>query len=153
VKIDLALREAHDAEVALGAELRRVGRAHRAEHDVFHLTRTLGAWCERNRRRLAEQAERHGVDLAAGTATGAQGAGRAAGSPEEPGMRLLWDLRDVHLAAARASVAWTVLGQGAQAVGDGELLAVVTASHPETLRTMRWAVQKLKDASPQVLAS
>ena len=50
-------------------------------------------------------------------------------------------------------LAWTVLGQGAQAVSDTELLAAVTACHPETIRTMKWTVQKIKEASPQVLAS
>jgi hypothetical protein len=46
-----------------------------------------------------------------------------------------------------------VLGQGAQAVDDGELLATVTACHPETIRTLEWTVQKTKDAAPQALAS
>jgi hypothetical protein len=40
-----------------------------------------------------------------------------------------------------------------QAVSDTELLAIVTACHPGTIRTMKWTVQKLKEASPQVLAS
>jgi len=47
----------------------------------------------------------------------------------------------------------TVLGQGAQATQDTEPLETVTASHPETIRTMKWAVHKLKEASPQVLAA
>jgi len=64
----------------------------------------------------------------------------------------LHDLRDLHLAAARASVAWTVLGQGAQAVRDDALLETVTTSHPETIRTMKWALQRLKEAAPQLLA-
>lgn len=76
-----------------------------------------------------------------------------AGQRPEPGLLLLRDLRELHLAAARASLAWTVLGQGAQAVSDGELLATVTSCHPETIRTMKWTVQKIKEASPQVLAS
>jgi hypothetical protein len=75
------------------------------------------------------------------------------GRRPEPGLLLLRDLRDLHLTAARASLAWTMLGQGAQAVRDTGLLATVTASHPETIRTMKWTVQKLKDASPQILAS
>jgi hypothetical protein len=74
------------------------------------------------------------------------------GRRPEAGLLLLRDLRDLHLSAARASVAWTVLGQGAQAVRDEELLQVVTACHPETIRTLKWTVQKLKEASPQVLA-
>jgi hypothetical protein len=66
---------------------------------------------------------------------------------------LLHDLRGLHLAAARTSLAWTSLGQGAQAVPDSDLLATVTACHPETIRTMKWTVQQVKETSPQVLAS
>lgn len=75
------------------------------------------------------------------------------GQQPEPGLLLLRDLRELHLAAARASLAWTVLGQGAQAVSDTELLQTVTESHPESIRTMQWTVQKIKETSPQVLAS
>jgi hypothetical protein len=75
-----------------------------------------------------------------------------AGRRPEAGVHMLADLRDLHLAAARASLAWTVLGQGAQAIGDRELLETVTACHPETIRTTKWTVQKAKEAAPQILA-
>lgn len=163
MKIGIALREAHDAETDLAAELLRVGERHKADHDVYHLSRTLARWCDRHARRLAAAAERYDVSLDAAAAADEQDRGLAArlrekgaemmGRRPEPGVLLLRDLRDLHLAAARASVAWTVLGQGAQAVQDSELLQTVTACHPETIRAMRWTVQKLKEASPQVLAS
>ena len=163
MKIDIALREAHAAETALAAGLLRAGERHAAEHDVAHLSRTLSRWCDRHVQRLAEQGERYDVDLEAGSVRDEEDRGLVARARErgaelvgrrpEPGILLLRDLRDVHLAAARASIAWIVLGQGAQAVFDDELLAAVTASHPETIRTLQWTVQKLKEASPQVLAS
>jgi hypothetical protein len=162
VKIAVALREAHEAEAELAAELARVGERHKADHDVFHLTRTLGGWCDEHVRRLAEQAGRYDVDLDAGAAEEGDGGllarlrergSELAGRRPEPGLLLLRDLRELHLAAARASLAWTVLGQGAQAVSDTELLGTVTACHPETIRTLTWTVQKAKEASPQVLAS
>ena len=163
MKIALALREAHDAEVELGRELLRVGERHMTEQDVFHLTRTLSRWCDEHVRRLAEHATRYdsGLDgdaapeedergvLARAREKGAELVGRR----PEPGVLLLADLRELYLAAARASLAWTVLGQGAQAVSDSQLLEAVSASHPETIRTMKWTVQKIKEASPQVLAS
>ena len=161
MKIGLALREAHAAESELGSELLRVGERHKADHDVFHLVPTLAGWCQANVQRLAAQGERYGVDLdpeagdhrdeglpARAREKGAELVGRR----PEPGVLLLRDLRDLHLAAARASLAWTVLGQGARAVQDGELLEAVTTSHPQTIRTMKWTVHKLKEASPQVLA-
>jgi hypothetical protein len=160
VRIDVALREAHDAEAALAAELLRTGERHKGEHDVFHLTRTLHGWCERHLQRLTEQAGRYDLDLDAGADERDRGllarvrekGAELAGRRPEPGLLLLQDLRELHLAAARASLAWTVLGQGAQAIADTELLDTVTACHPETIRTMKWTVQKTKEASPQVLA-
>jgi hypothetical protein len=147
VKIGVALREAHDAETDLAAELLRTGERHKADHDVFHLTRTLSGWCDRHVHALAEHAARYDVEL---DATAVE---KSDESDLDPGLLLLRDLRELHLAAARASLAWTVLGQGAQAVSDTELLATVTDCHPETIRTMKWTVQKVKEASPQVLAS
>jgi hypothetical protein len=160
VKIGAALREAHAAETALAAELRRVGEAHEAEHDVFHLSQTLSGWCDEHARRLAADATRYDVELDPG-ADGEDGplarvrerASELVGRRPEPGLLLLRDLRELHLAAARASLAWTALGQGAQAVSDSELLATVDACHPETIRTLKWTVEKVKDAAPQVLAS
>ena len=160
MKIAVALREAHAAELDLADELARVGERHKADHDVFHLSHTLRSWSERHVERLAEQAGRFGLELSPtiGDDRGLLARAREKGSElagrrPEPGVLLLRDLRDLHLAAARASLAWTLLGQGAQAIQDAGLLAAVTASHPETIRTMKWTVQKLKDSGPQVLAS
>ncbi|HEX8158939.1 MAG TPA: hypothetical protein VF526_16250 [Solirubrobacteraceae bacterium] len=163
MKIGVALREAHDAESDLAAQLLRIGERHKADHDVYHLTRTLSAWSDRHVHRLAEHAARYDLDLDADAVDEQHDQGLLArvrekgselvGQRPEPGLLLLRDLRDLHLAAARASLAWTVLGQGAQAISDAELLQTVTACHPDTIRTMKWTVQKLKEASPQVLAS
>ena len=163
MKIGLALDETHAAETELAAELLRVGERHKADHDVYHLTRTLSSWCDRHVRRLAVQADRLGHRLDTDAVQDEQGRGLLArmreqgsellGRRPEPGILLLRDMRELHLAAARASLAWTALGQGAQAISDTELLDTVTACHPETIRTMKWTVQKLKEASPQVLAS
>ena len=162
MKIGVALRETHDAETELAAELLRVGERHKADHDVYHLSRTLSEWCDRHVCRLAVDAPRYGADLDADAVADEQERGLIARARErgselvgrrpEPGLLLLRDMRDLHLAAARASLAWTVLGQGAQAVSDQELLDTVTACHPETIRIMKWTVQKAKEASPQALA-
>lgn len=160
MKIHLALQEVHDAERALAGELRRVGEEHKADHDVFHLTRTLSGWCDEHLERLVPHGDRYGIALSADggeergplARLGEKGS-ELAGRRPEPGVLLLHDLRELHLAACRASLAWTVLGQGAQAVRDRELLDTVTACHPETIRTMKWTVQRIKEAAPQVLAS
>jgi len=162
MKIGIVLREAHAAEQALAGELLRVGERHKTDHDVFHLTRTLHAWCERHVERLTMHAARYDVDLDGEVdsephegplARAREKGSELLGRRPEPGLLLLRDLRDLHLAAARTSLAWTVLGQGAQAVADTELLEAVSASHPETIRIMKWTVQKVKEASPQILSA
>jgi hypothetical protein len=68
-------------------------------------------------------------------------------------MLLLSDLRRVYLLASEASINWVMLGQGAQAIKDAELLAVVTKGHGETLQTVKWATYRIKSAAPQILAT
>ncbi len=163
MKIAIALAEVQDAESDLAAELSRVGERHKTDHDVFHLTRLMSGWVDARLRRLAAHANRYDVSLDPDAVEDEQDHGvlsrlrekgaQLVGRRPEPGILLLHDLRELHLAAARVSLAWTVLGQGAQAVGDTELLATVTACHPEAIRTMKWTVQKVKEASPQILAS
>jgi hypothetical protein len=76
-----------------------------------------------------------------------------AGRFHEPALLLLADLRHVHRMAAGASVDWEVLAQTAQALKDAELLGVAQRCHPETLRQVRWANTKIKEASAQVMVT
>jgi hypothetical protein len=57
------------------------------------------------------------------------------------------------LLASQASIDWTVLGQGTQAVKDGELLALVNECHTDQLRALKWATTRIKEAAPQTLTS
>lgn len=75
------------------------------------------------------------------------------GHRAEPGMLLLSDLRGVHRVTAGVSLDWELLAQGAQAVRDGELLALSRRCHPRTLRQLTWSNAMLKTLAPQVLAS
>jgi hypothetical protein len=75
------------------------------------------------------------------------------GSRPDPGLLLLRDLREVHLAAAHNSLHWEMLAQVAQASKDTRLLALASSCHPQTLRQMRWTNTMIKDLSPQVLTS
>ena len=161
MKLDLAIAETHAAERELGEELLRLGERHRADHDVYHLGRTLSAFCDEHVAALAEQGERHGASLDARPAQDGPRPLEAArekgaelmGRRPEPALLLLRDLRELHLLACRASISWTILGQGAQAARDGDLLDVVARCHPRTLRTLRWTTTKIKESAPQVLTS
>ena len=75
------------------------------------------------------------------------------GRRPESGLLLLRDLRELYMLASEASINWVVLGQGAQATKDHELLQVTKECHPDTLRTLKWTNTKIKETSPQVLMS
>jgi hypothetical protein len=160
VKLDTAIEEVHDAEAALARELLALGERHKADHDVYHLTRTLAEHAQSRLEALAGHAERYGASIEADAASepagGVLSAVREKGSEllgrqSAAGLLLLRDMRKLHLLAAEASINWTILGQGAQAARDGDLIATVTESHPETLRALRWTTTKLKETAPQVL--
>lgn len=160
MKIGMAIEEVHGAESALAEELLRVGERHKADHDVFHLTRTLAQKAQERMKALEPHAGRYDVSL---SGDGGDGSGllstlrekgsEFAGRRPQTGVLLLRDVRKLHLRAAEASINWTMLGQGAQAARDSDLLATVGECHPECLRALRWTTTKLKEASPQVLTS
>jgi hypothetical protein len=162
MKLALAIRDVARAEEELAQELLKVGERHRADHDVYHLTRQLSRWAQGHVVALEQQARRHGGDLDAGD-VGRESAGPMAAVREKTaellgrrpasGLLLLRDLRNIYLLAAEASLNWTLLAQAAQAAKDSELLECTSLCHPETLRTMRWSLTRLKAAAPQVLTS
>jgi hypothetical protein len=162
MKIGMAIEQVAAAERELAGELARVGERHKADHDVFHLTRTLARTELDHLEALAPHASRYDVEVELhGDGAGPPKAVRAAlgkgaelvGRRPEPGVLLLRDLRELHVRAAGASLDWVALGQGAQAARDTELLSVVSACHEETLRTLKWTTYRLKEAAPQVLTS
>ena len=163
MKVALAVRDVRDAEIELARRLNALGERHKADHDVFHLTRTLEGLARSNLEALRPHAERHGVDVDPGDAPGEHGGGlldrarertsELVGRRPEPGLLLLRDLRELHLLYAEASIDYVILGQGAQAVRDRELLDACGRCHAQTLRGLKWTVTRLKVAAPQVLAS
>lgn len=162
MKLGIAIREVADAEAQLADELLRVGERHRSDHDVYHLTRLLSRWSQGHLAALEPFADEHeqatdsdeiGRESAGPLTALREKTAELLGRRPESGLLLLHDLRELHLQATRASLGWTVLGQGAQAAKREDLLECVSLCHPETLRTLRWTVTKLKESAPQVLTS
>lgn len=162
MKLGIAIRELADAEEQLAEQLLEVGERHRTDHDVYHLTRLLSRWSQGHLAALAPFAERYdqsietddiGRETAGALSALREKAAELLGRRPQSGLLLLHDLRELHLQAARASFAWTALGQGAQAAKDQQLLDCVTLCHPQTLRTLRWTVTKLKESAPQTLTA
>jgi hypothetical protein len=116
---------------------------YQAEPEIHHVGRDLAAWSQQH---IAELENRYGLDSTPDP-------GPIATIWETVGGTLLDDLRALHLTTARVSLDWELLGQGAQATKDNDLLALTTRCHPETLRQQRWANAMLKTLSPQALIS
>jgi hypothetical protein len=162
VSLGLAIGQLAEAEERLVAEFERVRERHRADQDVYHLSATLAGISRAHLSALAPFAQRYGgedVDAnGSGPASGLLGtvrekASELTGRRPESGMLLLRDLRELYLLASDASLGWTVVGQGAQAVRDRELLDVVSECHRDTLRQLRWVTTRIKQAAPQALTT
>ena len=164
MKLDLALRELHRSENNLTADLWKVSDRHKVDHEIYHVARDLAHWSQQHVHELAEIGQRYGLNLKDDSpeeppedsgllSTVRNKASELVGRRPEPGLLLLADLRHLHRVAAGVSLDWELLGQGAQAAKDSELLALTKRCHPQALRQMRWANAMLKVLSPQVLAS
>ena len=147
MKLGKAIERVASSECELAAGLLAVRERHPDDQDVFHLTKTLAE---------KELAHIEAVAPHAGRYEATVDGGEPDASPPEPGdpsLKLLSDLRHLHLLDAGASLDWVALAQGAQAAKDTELLATVTDCHDETLRTLKWTTYRLKEAAPQALTS
>ena len=162
MKLGMAIAEVSRAEEELADALRGIGERHKTDHDVFHMTKTLAGLERGHIDALASHAERYDTWINSDTAQrderdlidkaiekGAELVGRR----PEPALLLLWDLRQLHELAARASIEWVILAQGAQAARDEHLLDTVSECHAETLRTLKWTTYRIKEAAPQILAT
>jgi ferritin-like metal-binding protein YciE len=159
-KLDLALRDLHDAEQELLLSLERLGQRHAADHEVVHVTRDLARWSERHLEAIAGVGPRFGVELSpeARHTNGLVAAARrrtsdALGRHHEPALALMDDLRDLYGAAARVVVDWEVLAQAGKAVKDEELVDLAQRCRSETERQATWAEAKLKESAAQALVT
>ena len=160
MKLDLAIEELHRSENELYTVLLTMSDRHKVDHEVFHVTRDMAKWSEQHVAELAEAGREFGleVDPEARHPAGLlealqQKAAELTGRRSAPGLLLLADLRHLYREASGTSLDWELLAQGAQGAKNKELLDLAERCHPETLRVSRWANGKLKETSPQVMAS
>ncbi|GAB3347527.1 hypothetical protein [Modestobacter lapidis] len=160
MKLGMAIEELHRSENDLTSTLLAMSDRHKTDHEVFYVTRDIAKWSREHVAELARVGRDYGLDLdpeakddPGFVASLRQKSSELMGRRPEPGLLLLADLRHLHRQAAGISLDWELLAQGAQAAKDRELLALSERCHPQTLRILRFANAKLKEASPQVLAS
>jgi hypothetical protein len=160
MKLDLAIEELHRSENELHTVLLAMSDRHRVDHEVFHVTRDMARWSERHVAELAAAGREFGLELEPEAEDDPgllerlrQKASELSGRRSAPGLLLLADLRHLYREASGTSLDWELLAQGAQGAKNEELLGLAERCHPQTLRVSRWANAKLKESSPQVLAS
>jgi hypothetical protein len=160
VKVDQAIEDVEKAEAKLAKELRVTGERHAVEHDLYHLGHTLADGCSQRLERLAPFAERYGAGRREAR-TRSPGpiealrhkSAELLGRSEVSGVLLLRDLKELYLTAQETELDWVVLAQVAQAVRDRELLRVASECHEEAQECGKWLRTRLKELSPQVLAT
>jgi hypothetical protein len=160
MKLDLAIEELHRSENELHTVLLTMSDRHRVDHEVFHVTRDMARWSEHHVADLAAAGREFGLELDPEATSDPgllealrQKASELTGRRSAPGLLLLADLRHLYREASGTSLDWELLAQGAQGAKNTDLLDLAERCHPQTLRVSRWANAKLKESSPQVLAS
>jgi hypothetical protein len=160
MKLGMAIEELHRSENELYTVLLSMSDRHRVDHEVFHVTRDMANWSNQHIAELAEAGREFGLELdpEAKHVHGLmekvrQKTSELTGRESAPGLLLLADLRHLYREASGTSLDWELLAQGAQGAKKKELLDLAERCHPQTLRVSRWADAKLKESSPQVLAS
>lgn len=160
MKIGLAIEELHRSENDLAVEFLQISSRHKADHEIFHVSRDLATWSQQHIPLLATAGAAYGLSLdpEPHTATNLASAIREKGAElvghrPEPVLVLLADLRRVYRMAAGASLDWEVLAQAAQAVQANDLLDLTKRCHPDTLRQTRWANAMIKEISAQAIVS
>jgi hypothetical protein len=160
VRLGMAIKELHEAEAALAEEFRTVGERHAAEHDVHHVCTTLAKQCHAQAERLRPAAARYGEELpereppepGEGLLAGLRRKGSELTGRQPPaGILLLRDLRRLYLMARECEIDWEMVGQGAKAARDRELLGTVTECMEQTEVQAKWLKTRLKEAAPQTL--
>jgi hypothetical protein len=160
MKLGMAIEELHRSENQLYTVLLSMSDRHRVDHEVFHVTRDMARWSEHHVAELARAGREFGLELDPEAAHDAglletlrQKASELTQRQSVPGLLLLADLRHLYREASGTSLDWELLAQGAQGARKKDLLDLAERCHPQTLRVSRWANAKLKESSPQVLAS
>jgi hypothetical protein len=160
MKLGMAIDELHRSENELYTVLLSMSDRHEVDHEVFHVTRDMASWSRQHVADLAEAGREFGLELdpEARQVHGLmekvrQKASELTGRESAPGLLLLADLRHLYREASGTSLDWELLAQGAQGAKNTDLLDLAERCHPQTLRVSRWANAKLKESSPQVLAS
>ena len=160
MKLGMAIEELHRSENELCTVLLSMSDRHTVDHEVFHVTRDMARWSRQHVAELAAAGREFDLELdpEAKDEPGLlqrlqQRTSELTGRSSAPGLLLLADLRHLYREASGTSLDWELLAQGAQGAKKKDLLDLAERCHPQILRVSKWAEAKLKESSPQILAS
>jgi len=159
MSVGIALQEVQSAEIALAAQLVALAEHHHFESDVYQMGMSRLEVCAEHLCRIRPVLEKLGTRVVEAVAVPGfiDGLRRAVAAPGDrtapTGLKLLYDLRDTYGTAHRAEITWIMLRQAAKTARDEELLGIADLGASETEQTWKWLRTKVKDATPQVLAS
>jgi hypothetical protein len=160
MRLGMTLKELYQAETELAEEFIKVGERHAAEHDVYHAGATLAKQCHSHAEQLRAAAARYDEQLpeqdppepGEGLLGGLRRkSSELTGRQPPAGVLLLHDLRRLYLLASECEIDWEMVGQGAKAARDRELLGTVTECLEQTTVQVKWLKTRIKEASPQTL--
>ena len=160
MRLGMAIKELHEAETALAEQFRTVGERHAAEHDVYHACATLAKQCHAHAEQLRPAAARYDEQLpeqdppepGEGLLAGLRRRGSELTGRQPPaGILLLHDLRRLYLMAQECEIDWEMVGQGAKAARDQQLLGTVSECMEQTTVQVKWLKTRIKEAAPQTL--
>ena len=137
-----------ESESALAEALEALAEHHAGEPDVRMTAVLLASWSRQHVQSLAAAAVRYGPEE---RQEGASLTRTPSSGPPSGNRRLLSDLHEAWLLGQRAHLHWTVLGQVARALRDGELAAMAAELGAETDRQLAWLHTRIVEAAPQAL--
>jgi len=136
-------------ERELHASLILVSERHERNYEVSHGTATLAIWSADHLRWLEPQIERFGAEDTDAPALlrSALFSGTRVGMIGE-----LADVADLAVLVEQASMAWTILVQGAKELHDKQLLDVASEAREHNRRQLAWLRTQIEHEAPDAIA-
>lgn len=146
--VGLYLQMVKTTEQELEEAFKTVADHHRQEPDLEKICTILSSWSQTKARssdrfihKYGRERDREPQRLYSDLFQG----------PRRGGLALLRDLHDLWLMTTEAQIAWTLLGQAAQALRDKDFVQTCEHNKEQTHRQTSWLETRSKQAAPQTL--
>ena len=148
--VGLYLQMVKTTEQELAEAFKTVADHHRQEPDLEQICTILSSWSHAKARstdrfihKYGRERDREPQRLYSDLFQG----------PRRGGLALLRDLHDLWLMTTEAQIAWTLLGQAAQALSDKDFVQTCAYNKEQTHRQTSWLETRSKQAAPQTLVA